>query len=192
MNPLRPNHKPAPLTSAFQLLVVIAVCFPFFFIAGCAQRPILVVTSGGLGFSQMGDLRRAIEKQCPNADVVSAGWWDAYKNDMAKIIRDKPHEHVVLIGHSLGCETIAQAAGKVPKVDLVVLIDPAWDDIHLPRSVEHCLWYRRSDFGWEREANVSGASFVTIKGGHNDIPQSPQLIAEVVKAINGIPVKARR
>jgi pimeloyl-ACP methyl ester carboxylesterase len=174
---------------AFQMMLVIAICF----LGGCAHKPILVITSGGLGFSQMGEVRRAIEKQCPNADVVSAGWWDAYKSDMAQIIREKPHDHIVLVGHSLGCQTIAQTAGKVSKVDLAVLIDPAWDDIRLPRNVEHCLWYRRSDFGWEREANVTGASsFITIKGGHNDIPQSPELIAAVVKAINGIPVKARR
>ena len=152
-----------------------------------------MITSGGLGFSQMGDVRRAIEKQCPDADVVSAGWWDAYKSDMAQIIRDKPHDHIVLVGHSLGCQTIAETAKKVSKVDLVVLIDPAWDDIHLPRNIERCLWYRRSDFGWEREANVSGGSgFITIKGGHNDIPQSPQLIEAVVQAINGIPVKSKR
>jgi len=205
MYPLPPDHKPAPMptlsdasfppascqhamATALQLIVVIVACF----VGGCAHKPILVITSGGLGFSQMGEVRRAIEKQCPNADVVSAGWWDAYKSDLSRIIRESPHDHIVLVGHSLGCQTIAQTAGKVSKVDLAVLIDPAWDDIRLPRNVEHCLWYRRSDFGWEREANVNGASFITIKGGHNDIPQSPELVAAVVKAINGIPVKVRR
>ena len=138
-------HLPASrqhrANSAFHVIVVIAFCF----ITGCTHRPILVITSGGLGFSQMGDVRRAIEKQCPNADVVSAGWWDAYKSDMAQIIRDRPHDHIVLVGHSLGCQTIAQTAGKVSKVDLAVLIDPAWDDIKLPRNIQQCLWYRRSD-----------------------------------------------
>jgi pimeloyl-ACP methyl ester carboxylesterase len=188
-NGAMPSSRQYLFNSAFHVIIAIAICF----VTGCAQKPILVITSGGLGFSQMGEVRRAIEKQCPNADVVSAGFWDAYKSDMAQIIRDKPHDHIVLVGHSLGCQTIAQTAGKVSKVDLAVLIDPAWDDIRLPRNIQQCLWYRRSEFGFEREANVTGASgFITIKGGHNDIPQSPQLIAAVVKAINGIPVKNHR
>jgi len=171
----------------FALLVLLSACC----VSGCA-KPILVITVGGLGFSQMGEIRRAIERQCPNADVASAGWWDAYKSDLPRMIRESPHDHLVLIGHSLGCQTIAETAGKVSKVDLLVLIDPAWDDIHLPRTVQRSLWYRRSDFGFPRQANVVGASAVTIQGGHDDIAQSKQLIAEVVKAINGIAVKGRR
>jgi pimeloyl-ACP methyl ester carboxylesterase len=170
------------------MIVVAAVCF----VTGCAPKPVMVITIGGLGFSQMGNVRRAIQKECPNADVVSAGMWDAFKTDLPKIIRESPHEHLVLVGHSLGCQTIAETAGKVSKVDLAVLIDPAWSDIRLPRSVQHYLWYQRSDWGWERKAEVIGLSPTTIKGGHNDIPQSPQLIASVVNAINGIRVKVKQ
>lgn len=173
---------------AFQIIVVLAVCF----VGGCAHKPILVITSGGLGFSQMGPVRRAIEKQCPNADVVSAGAWDAFKTDLPKIIRESPHDHYVLVGHSLGCQTIAETARKVPKVDLLVFLDPAWDDIQLPRNVQTCLWYQRSDWDWIREAKVNGASPWIIKGGHNDVPQSPEVIAAVVRAINGIPVAKGR
>ena len=204
MNPLPPDHKRAPIpklsdakllpasrqhaATAFQMIVVVAVCF----VAGCARKPTQVITIGGLGFSQMGNVRRAIEKQCPNADVVSAGAWDAYKTDVSKIIRESPHDHVVLVGHSLGCQTIAQTAGKLSKVDLVVFIEPAGDDFRLPRSAERYLWYKRSNFDWVWQAKVIGASAATINGGHNDIAQSPQLIAEVVKAINGIKVAERR
>jgi pimeloyl-ACP methyl ester carboxylesterase len=169
------------------MIVVIVICF----VAGCARKPILVVTVGGLGYSQMGDVRRAIDRRCPKAKVISAGWWDAYKSDLPRIIRKSPHDHLVLIGHSFGCQTVAQAARKVSKVDLVVFIDPAWNDIRLPRNVERCLWYRRSDFGWARKAKVIGASAATIRGGHNDIPESKELIAGVVKAINEIRVRAR-
>src|SRR4051794_15714525 len=108
------------LTNAFWAIVVIAICF----VTGCSHKPTLVITVGGLGFSQMGNVRRAIEKQCPNADVVSAGAWDAFKTDLPKIIRESPHEHYVLVGHSLGCQTINEAAKKVSKVDLLVFIEP--------------------------------------------------------------------
>jgi pimeloyl-ACP methyl ester carboxylesterase len=168
--------------TVFQIIVLIAVVF----FAGCAPKPTLVVTVGGLGFSQMGDVRRAIQRQCPKAEVVSAGAWDAYKSDVLHIVRKSPRKHLVLVGHSLGCHTVSQTAAKVSRVDLAVLIEPAWDDIRLPGSVERCLWYQRSDFGLVRQAKVVGASPATIKGGHDDVPQSKQLIAEVVEAINGI------
>ena len=174
--------------SAFRVIVVIVVCF----LAGCARKPILVVTVGGLGYSQMGDVRRAVDRRCPKAKGVSAGWWDADKSDLPRIIRKSPHDHLGLIGHSFGCQTVAQAARKVSKVDLVVFIDPAWNDIRLPRNVERCLWYRRSDLGLSRRAKVRGASPVTIEGGHNEITESKELIAGVVKAINGSRVHAVR
>ena len=54
-------------------------------VLGCAQtQPTLVVTVGGMGFSQMYDLRVAVKAQCPEAKVVSAGMWDAYKTDLRK------------------------------------------------------------------------------------------------------------
>jgi pimeloyl-ACP methyl ester carboxylesterase len=155
---------------------------------GCA-RPILVVTVGGLGFSQMGTVRRAIEKQCPDADVKSAGFWDAFKTDVQKMLRESPHDHVVLIGHSLGCQTIAQATRQVKKVDLLVLIEPAGDDIRLQKNVEKYLWYQRTNFDWIRPAKISGASPTRINGGHNDIAQSPEVVNSVVKAINEIKIK---
>jgi predicted alpha/beta hydrolase family esterase len=140
----------------------------------------------------MGDVRRAIEKQCPDADVRSAGAWDAFKSDLPKMIRESPHDHLVFVGHSLGCNTIAQAASSVSKVDLVVLIEPAGDDIRLPKHVARCIWYQRSNFDWIGQAKVSGASAKKINGGHNDIAHSPTVITEVVDAINEIPIKGRR
>jgi predicted alpha/beta hydrolase family esterase len=144
----------------------------------------LVITVGGLGFSQMGDLRRAIQRQCPKADVVSAGFWDAYKADLVRMIRKSPHDHVILVGHSLGCQTVARTASEVKKIDLAVLIEPAGGDIRLPTSVGRTLWYQRSDFSLVWKAKVVGASAVTIKGGHDDITRSAELIGQVVRAIN--------
>lgn len=175
--------RPHPRSTVCRVIVLIAVLS----FAGCARKPTLVITVGGMGFSQMGSIRRAIQRQCPNADVVSAGAWDAYKSDVLRMIRKSRRDHLVLVGHSLGCQTAAQTASQVSKVDLVVLIEPAWDDIRLPRNVGRCLWFRRSDFGMVRQAKVIGASPTQIKGGHDDIPHSAELIAEVVKAINEIP-----
>ena len=157
-------------------------------IFGCAKpRPTLVVVVGGLGLSQLGDVRRAVQSQCPGADVVNAGGWDWYKADLPEIVRNKPHQHVVFIGHSFGCGAIAEASRQVKAVELAVFIDPAWSDFHLPTTIGRYLWYKRSGFGIEREAQIVGASNPqTIRGGHNDIPHSPELIAGVVSAINRI------
>jgi pimeloyl-ACP methyl ester carboxylesterase len=109
------------------------------------------------------------------------------------MIQDSPHDHLVLIGHSLGCETIAQAAGEVKRVDLLVLIEPAPDDIRLPKNVGLCLWYQRTNFDFFiRMAKVFGPSPIKINGGHNDVPQSKEVVAAVVKAINRIPVRDRK
>jgi len=155
---------------------------------GCAKpEPTLVVTVGGLGFSQMYDLRVAVKEQCPEAKVVSAGMWDAYKSDIKKIATEKPRQHIILIGHSLGCEAIDKAAEALPRVDLAVFIDPAWDDFRLSSTIGKCLWYQRSTFALVRQARIAGAPPAKIiRGGHNDIPHSPDLIAEVVAAIKRV------
>jgi pimeloyl-ACP methyl ester carboxylesterase len=167
---------------------ILALAAVLLFISGCAKpEPVLVVTVGGLGFSQMGDLRHAVIAQCPQAKVISAGAWDAYKTDIKALATAKPHEHIILIGHSLGCPAIAQTAAELPRVDLAVFIDPAWDDFRLPRSVVNYLWYQRSGFGLERESRIVGAARTSrIPGGHNEIPHAPELIEGVVEAINRI------
>lgn len=173
------------LTSPMKLLVLaVLLCL----LGGCSPpKPTVVVVVGGLGFSQLGDLRRAVERECPNAKVVSAGGLDGYKADIKGLATKKPREHVILIGHSLGCPAIASAAEQLPKVDLAVFIDPAWDDFRLPRNVSRTLWYKRSEWSIVRQARIVGASPPkTIEGGHNNIPHSPELIASVVEAINGM------
>ena len=163
-------------------LVILACCF-----GGCATKKTLVVTVGGLGFSQLGDLRRTVERQFPDAKVVNAGGLDGYKADLVKIATAKPREHIIFVGHSFGCGAIAEAAGKLPHVDLLVFIDPAWNDFRLPQNVSYYLWYRRSGIGIEREAKIIGASAPkVIHGGHNDIPHSDELIAGVVYAIKSV------
>jgi pimeloyl-ACP methyl ester carboxylesterase len=152
---------------------------------GCARpERTLVITVGGLGFSQMHDLRKAVERQCPDAKVVSAGAWDAYKADIHKIAAKKPRDHIVLIGHSFGCEAISDAAAELPKVDLAVFIDPAWSDFPLAPTIERYLWYKRTKFDITRQARIVGASGARpIPGGHNDLPHSPELIAQVVAEV---------
>lgn len=155
-------------------------------LTGCARpEPTLVVVVGGLGLSQLGDLRHAIMRECPQATVVNAGAFDGYKSDIKTLATKKPHEHIILVGHSFGCAAIANAAEQLPKVDLTVFIDPAWDDFKLPKNTLHYLWFQRSKFDIEREAKIIGASSPQkIAGGHNDIPHSPDLIARVTSAIN--------
>ncbi|MCL2648523.1 MAG: hypothetical protein FWD61_16200 [Phycisphaerales bacterium] len=160
-------------------------------LSACAKnKPTLVVCVGGMGYSQLGDLRRTIIKQCPQAKVVNAGGWDGYKANLKKIATAKPRQHIIFIGHSFGCGAINDAAKKLPKVDITVFIDPAWSDFHLSQNILQYLWYKRSGIGIERQAKIIGASSPrVIKGGHNDIPHSPKLIAEVVQAINALQSK---
>jgi len=178
------------LANSLLLLVIVFMAG----LGGCAHpRPTLVVTVGGLGFSQMHDLRMAVKDQCPDADVESAGAWDAYKADILSLTRDQPRQHIVLVGHSFGCEAIDKVAGQLSQVDLAVFIDPAWDDFSLAPTIKKYLWYQRSDLGIEREAKIMGASGVkVVKGGHNDLPHSPQLMAEVVQAINRLGTSTKK
>jgi pimeloyl-ACP methyl ester carboxylesterase len=135
----------------------------------------------------MHDLRNAVERECPEAKVVSAGAWDAYKTDIRKIATEKPREHIVLIGHSFGCEAISGAAAELPKVDLAVFIDPAWSDFPLAPTIDHYLWYKRTKFDITRQARIMGASGARpIPGGHNDLPHSPELIAQVVAEVQRV------
>lgn len=132
----------------------------------------------------MNDLHDAMTREFPDAKVVSTGGWDGYKADIHAIIAQNPRRHVVLVGHSLGCQTIARAADGASSVDLTVFIDPCWDDIPLPKNADRHLWYQRSGFGFERKARIIGAaSPTTIQGSHNSIAHSPVLIDEVVVAI---------
>jgi len=155
---------------------------------GCAQqKKTLVVTVGGAGFSQMHDLRTALEHDCPEAKVVSAGMWDAYKADIPGIAARYHPERIILIGHSFGCGAIDDAAAGMKQVDLAVFIDPAWNDFPLSKTIDRYLWFKRSTFGIEREARIVGASGATrIEGGHNDIPHSPELIRQVVTEVNRV------
>jgi len=152
---------------------------------GCAHpEPTVVVVVGGLGFSQLGDLRHAVIQRCPDATVINAGAWDGYKSDIKALATAKPHQHYILIGHSFGCEAIDEAAAHLPHVDLAVFIDPAWSDFKLSHNIENYLWFKRSSFGIERQAQIVGAEApTTIQGSHNDLPHAQNLIDEVVAAI---------
>jgi pimeloyl-ACP methyl ester carboxylesterase len=184
-----PASQPGSIASRFfrtlkLLLGVLAFCW----MTGCAHpEPTLVVFVGGLGYSQLGDIRQAVIRECPDAKVVNAGGWDGYKSNLEEIINAKPHDHIILVGHSLGCPAISEAAAKTPRVDLTVFIDPAWDDFKVSKNVDQVLWYQRSDIDFPREAKIIGAKEPKVmKGSHNTIPHSPELIAEVVGAIKGI------
>ncbi len=162
-------------------------------LAACAHpQRTLVVTVGGAGFSQMHDLRMALEKECPDAKIVSAGAWDAYNADLKKIATDKPRDHIIFIGHSFGCRAIDDAADELAgatakKVDLAVFIDPAWNDFDLSPNINRYLWFKRSTFDIEREARIIGASNPQkIPGSHNEIPHSPLLISQVVAEVQRI------
>jgi pimeloyl-ACP methyl ester carboxylesterase len=181
MKPHPPAHVRILRALKLHVLLLATLCG----LSACDDsQPTLVIVVGGLGSTQLDDLRNAIAHQCPDATVVSTGNWDGYKADLNPLIAQNPHQRLILVGHSLGCQTIAKAADHLPAVDLTVFIDPCWDDFQLPKNVDRYLWYRRSDFGLERKARILGAAAPkTIAGGHNSIPHSSVLIDEVVAAV---------
>ncbi len=160
-------------------------------LTGCEQQEsTLVVVVGGLGSSQLDELRDAVGRECPQAAIVSTGSWDGYKGDVDAIVAAHPHQHLIMVGHSLGCQTIARAAERLPSVDLTIFIDPAWDDLRVSNHVERYVWYQRSEFGLERKSRVLGPggeegreAARMIHGGHNSIPHSQEVIGEVVAAV---------
>lgn len=157
-------------------------------LTACAKpQPTVVVLVGGLGMSQLGDVKAAVKQRCPEADVVSAGWWDAYKEDPAALAREKPRERIIMVGHSFGCKTVAEAAAKLPAIDLAIFIEPAWNDVTVPRNVRRVLWFQRSEIGFTRKAKIlAGVKPVVINGGHNTVTESPTLISGIVEAINQV------
>ena len=165
------------------ILAVILFVLP---LAACDQsQPALVVVVGGMGSSQLDDLHDAIGKRCPQATTITAGTRDAYKTDLHAIVAAHPGKRIILVGHSLGCQTVARVASELPAVEVAVFIDPSWDDIRLSGNIARTLWYQRSDFGFERKAHIYGPiAPSTIRGSHNSIPHSPELITEVVATIN--------
>jgi hypothetical protein len=158
------------------------------FLTACARpQRTIVITVGGAGFSQMHDLRKTLERECPDAKIVSAGAWDAYKTDLPKIATQKPREHIILIGHSFGCSAISHAADQLSHVDLAIFIDPAWNDFPLSAHISQYLWFTRSGFDLERRAKIIGASNpIEIQGSHNEIPHSADLIAQIVAQVQRI------
>jgi pimeloyl-ACP methyl ester carboxylesterase len=158
------------------------------FMVGCgAPKPTRVLLVGGAGLSQLGDLGETISAMCPNAEVVETGGWDGFRANLEKMARDRPEQGVILIGHSFGCQTIAQAAAELAPVDLVVMIDPAWDDITLPPGVRSCMWYQRAEDGLERRAVIrNGGRPTLVSGDHAGICHSGQLIAEVSRVVRDI------
>jgi len=169
------------------LLPVFLLLLAWLLPACTTSKPTLVVLVGGAGLSQLGELGENISALCPDADVIEAGGWDGFRADLQRVVRDHPCEGLILVGHSFGCQTIADAAAGISAVDLAVMIDPAWDDITLPRSVVSCLWYQRADPGLERMALIrNGGRPVTIAGDHNNICHSPRLIADVSQVARDI------
>jgi pimeloyl-ACP methyl ester carboxylesterase len=174
---LRQHAMPAFLLS----LVVL-------FLPACAtSKPTLVVLVGGAGLSQLGEVGETISALCPDADVVETGGWDGFRADLKRFVKEHPSQGLVLIGHSFGCQTIAQAAGDIQGIDLVVMIDPAWNDFTLPPTVSSCLWYQRAEDGMERRATIrNGGRPTLVNGDHNDICHSPPLIAQVARVVRDI------
>ena len=162
------------------VLLLVALSLP----ACATSKPTLVVLVGGAGLSQLGDLGETISAMCPDADVMEASGWDGFRADLKRIVKERPSRGLVLVGHSFGCETIAKAAAGIPAVDLVVMIDPAWDDITLGPTIGSCLWYQRGDAGMERQAVVrNGGRPILIGGDHNDICHSQRLREEVARVV---------
>ena len=158
------------------------------FLPGCAtSKPTLVVLVGGAGLSQLGELGENISAICPDADVIETGGWDGFRADLKRVVKEHPSQSLILVGHSFGCQTIANDAGAISTVELAVMIDPAWDDITLPRTIRSCLWYRRAADGMERTAIIrNGGAPTIIAADHNDICHSPRLMNEVAQVIKNI------
>ena len=165
------------------LLLLFTVMMP----ACASSKPTVVLLVGGAGLSQLGELGENISAICPDAEVIETGGWDGFRADVHRIALNHSGQGLVLIGHSFGCQTIARDAAQIPGIDLVVMIDPAWDDITLPPTIRSCFWYQRSQAGLERTATIrNGGSPMIIASDHNDICHSPRLISEVTQAVRGI------
>jgi pimeloyl-ACP methyl ester carboxylesterase len=170
-------------------ILLVSVLSLLAFTACSHSKPTRVLLIGGAGLSQLGDLNALLSATCADADIIETGGWDGFRADAAHIATDAPAPNgVILIGHSFGCKTAADAAAELSSVDLLVLIDPAWDEIVVPRTVRSAVWFERSeDGGLEARSIVHNAGRpIIIPGDHNHICHDPELMAEVTRMVRKI------
>lgn len=169
--------------------ITIAACLAFFFGESCSKpaapvandptKSVLVIDVPGLGSSQMGDMDAAIRERCPLALVVPA---ENYRNDLHAIIAEHRRPTVAVVSHSFGCQSAAQLGNDAA---LLVLLDPVSPDGSIIGvSVANCIYFRRTNFGVEVRATVTGATPINVPKFHNDIPHDPAIISSVCDAIN--------
>ncbi len=144
----------------------------------------------------MDDIEARFRKE-PSCRVVSAGKWDGYKTDLAKLIRANRLPKVAVIGHSMaGMPIIELIAEYRELIDYAALLDPVGPfgvgECEMPDNPPLYWWARRSKIGGEvliglevplRITNANGPQI--IEGGHNDLPHKAEVIERLARDILG-------
>lgn len=151
----------------------------------------LIVSVGGLGWSQLGAFNGQIAVNFPAVTLANFGPFNGYLGDVAGYTNAYPHRTgVIFAAHSFGCQTVCESSAVVGDVALIILYDPVCStpgqvDLTVPPNVRRCLVFRRSKIGVERMAVMHGVyeEIIVPNAGHNDVPSSAMALDISMAAI---------
>ena len=156
-----------------------------------ASDKIIILPIGGLGASQMQDVRIHYNAD-PRCTVIWTSDMDsnAYKIDITATLAPYAANRVCLLGHSFaGIPILDYISDNPGRVFYAGLIDPVSDkafvsSVEAPSPMPPYNWFVRSDFGIEAKLTIEGLPPpIVIPGGHNDLPRNAWLIAEMDKGV---------
>lgn len=179
------NNWGKKLFKNFFYTYYVAVFFYCYAQIGCSKSntppdnvDTLTVLVPGLGASQLDNLRIK--------DSVVVNEWDGYKTDLIEFLKNVKYSHLILIGHSYGCNTVLNDAIKFPNLIKIVLIDPVAEEgneLNIITAVPINLFYRSELIGPVTAKIYNDGIQLTgqiVKGSHNTIPHTIPL-AELLK-----------
>jgi len=146
---------------------------------GEGERGVLAIVVGGLGHNQTGGIARTIARECRGVRVISAGTYNGFLGDIDGIVKKYPHSRLVLIGHSLGAQTICRS----DRADYLVLIDPV-GKIKVSAG-EYDIFIRQKWLG-PIVSDVRSLRTITVSAGHVDIAYRDVVIRRIVKVIKSL------
>lgn len=148
----------------------------------------LCVLLGGLGRSQLGAIRAAVES-IPDVVVYEPEGDDQYKANIEPVLEkwsgehsgQSPRTNFALITHSLSCEEGSAFRNEYDFLDVyVVELCPVWRRKKRPDAKYVDVFQPTFPFDFPH-AEVDGVEPIIVQGaGHNDICARPEVIERIV------------
>lgn len=151
-----------------------------------------IISLGGLGSPQtlaLNDVLRAIPGTYLFAPHEHGDPLNEYQMDIIAGVEILAPTSLVLIGHSLACDTVINAADALAAkgiiVDLVVVIAPVWANKKKPTCRQIMVFKPQTSIF--PQADVEGVIAIDVPNtGHNTICQSPTVIQAIAAQVSNL------